>query len=50
MASQLCEVKAWDPMMLFAAPLLLTLASLIAAAVPARRAASVDPVQALRAE
>jgi putative ABC transport system permease protein len=50
MASQLFGVTPWDPMMLSAAPALLALAALIAAAIPAHRAASVDPAEALRAE
>ena len=50
MASQLFEVTPWDPMILSAAPVLLVMAALIAAAIPARRAASVDPAKALRAE
>ncbi|MGH9409503.1 MAG: ABC transporter permease [Vicinamibacterales bacterium] len=50
MASQLFGVTPWDPMILSAAPVLLVLAALIAAAIPARRAASVDPSEALRAE
>jgi putative ABC transport system permease protein len=50
MASQLFEVTPWDPMIVSAAPVLLVLAALIAAAIPARRAASVDPAEALRAE
>jgi putative ABC transport system permease protein len=50
MASQLFEVTPWDPMMLSAAPVLLVLVALIAAAIPARRAASVDPAEALKAE
>ena len=49
-ASQLFGVRPWDPLMLFGAALLLGLAALIAAVVPARRAASVDPMEALRAE
>jgi len=49
-ASRLFGVKPWDPLMLLAATLLLGLAALTAAIIPARRAASVDPVQALRAE
>jgi predicted permease len=49
-ASQLFGVRPWDPMMLSGATLLLVLAALIAAVIPARRAASVDPMQALRAE
>jgi ABC-type antimicrobial peptide transport system permease subunit len=50
MASQLFGVTPWDPMMLSAAPVLLVLAALIAAAIPARRAARLDPAEALRAE
>jgi putative ABC transport system permease protein len=50
MASQLFGVTPWDPMILSAAPVLLALAALIAAAIPAHRAASVDPAEALRAE
>jgi ABC-type lipoprotein release transport system permease subunit len=43
-------VHAWDAATLGAVALLLTLASLVASLVPARRAASVDPMQALRSE
>jgi putative ABC transport system permease protein len=50
MASQLFGVTPWDPMILSAAPVLLVLAALIAAAIPARRAATLDPAEALRAE
>jgi predicted permease len=49
-ASQLFGVSPWDPLILSVAALLLGLAALIAAVIPARRAASVDPMQALRAE
>ena len=49
-ASRLFGVRPWDPLMLAGAALLLGLAALIAAFIPARRAASVDPVQALRSE
>jgi len=49
-ASQLFGVRPWDPLMLSGATLLLGLAALIAAFIPARRAASVDPAQSLRAE
>jgi putative ABC transport system permease protein len=49
-ASQLFAVRPWDPLILSGAALLLGLAALIAALIPARRAASVDPMQALRAE
>jgi ABC-type antimicrobial peptide transport system permease subunit len=47
-AEQLFGVKPWDPVMLTAAVLLLGLAALVAAVIPARRAASLDPVVALR--
>jgi putative ABC transport system permease protein len=49
-SSQLFGVRPWDPLMLSAATLLLGLAAVIAAVIPARRAASVDPMQALRSE
>jgi predicted lysophospholipase L1 biosynthesis ABC-type transport system permease subunit len=49
-ANQLFGVTAWDPMVLLVAVVLLTLATLVAAAVPARRAACVDPMQAVRLE
>ena len=49
-ASRLFGVKPWDPRLLSGAALLLGLAALIAAVIPARRAASADPVDALRAE
>jgi predicted permease len=49
-ASQLFGVRPWDPLMLSVATLLLGVASLIAAAIPARRATRVDPMVALRYE
>jgi predicted permease len=49
-ASRLFGVQPWDPLVLSGAALLLALAALIAAIIPARRAASVDPMQALRTE
>ena len=50
MRSLLFGVHAWDAVTLGAVALLLALASLVASFVPARRAASVDPMQALRSE
>jgi putative ABC transport system permease protein len=49
-ASQLFGVTPWDPLMLSGATLLLGLAALIAAVIPARRAMRVDPMVALRYE
>jgi putative ABC transport system permease protein len=49
-ASQLFGVKPWDPLMLGAATVLLALAALVAAVIPAQRAAGLDPVVALRTE
>ncbi|HTW46901.1 MAG TPA: ABC transporter permease [Acidobacteriaceae bacterium] len=48
--SQLFGVKPWDPLMLAAATVTLGLAALVAAVIPARRAANLDPVVALRTE
>jgi putative ABC transport system permease protein len=49
-ASQLFGVQPWNPVMLGFASLLLVLTALVAAAIPARRAAAVDPMRALRTE
>src|SRR5205085_11185701 len=49
-AAQLYQVSAHNPVLLGAATALLALTAFIACLVPARRAALVDPVQALRAE
>ena len=48
--SFLFEVSALDPMTYFAVPLLMLVVALTAAWIPARRAAAVDPLQALRAD
>jgi predicted permease len=50
MRNQLFDVKPWDPVMLAAAALMLGLAALLASAVPAHRAAGVEPMVALRSE
>jgi predicted permease len=49
-AAQLYQVSAYNPALLGGATVLLALTAFIACLVPARRAALVDPVQALRAE
>ena len=48
--SQLYGVSAADPLTLFAGTLLVAAVALLAALLPARRAASVEPMQALRME
>jgi putative ABC transport system permease protein len=50
MKDQLFGVRPWDPAMLAGATVLLALAALVASAVPARRAAGVEPMVALRNE
>jgi len=50
MKDQLFGVKPWDPIMLTLAVLTLALAALLASVVPARRAADVEPMVALRNE
>ena len=49
-AEQLFGVRPWDPAMLTVATVLLGLAALVAAVIPAQRAASLDPMEALRME
>jgi len=49
-SSQLFEVKGHDPMALGLAAVLLAACALVAGLVPARRAASIEPMQALRTE
>ncbi len=46
----LYEVGALDPIAFAAAPLLLAIAALVATWLPARRAAALNPVEALRYE
>ena len=50
MASQLYGVGGYDPLALISATLVLGLCAAIAGLVPARRAASIEPMQALRTE
>jgi ABC-type antimicrobial peptide transport system permease subunit len=50
MKDQLFGVEPWNPVMLTAATGLLILAAVVASVVPARRAAGVDPMVALRNE
>jgi putative ABC transport system permease protein len=48
--SQLFGVTAYDPLTLAATTLLLTMTAALACWIPARRAARVDPMEALRCE
>jgi ABC-type antimicrobial peptide transport system permease subunit len=48
MASQLFGIKPYDPRILLITAVVLAFAALIAAAVPARRAATLNPIRALR--
>jgi ABC-type antimicrobial peptide transport system permease subunit len=50
LAHQLFGVKSYDPMVLGAAVLTLGISALLAGLVPAFRAASIDPMEALRSE
>jgi len=49
-ASELYGVRPWDPLVLGGATAVLGLAAVAAAVIPARRAASIEPMQALRSE
>jgi len=48
--SQLFGVSPFDPLILLAGTLLIALVALLSAALPAKRAASVEPMKALRTE
>jgi predicted permease len=50
LASQLYQVKSYDPVILGAAAVILAGSAILAASVPARRASRVDPIIALRHE
>ena len=50
LASELYEVSAYDPLVLIGDTLLLGLCAAAAGYIPARRAASIEPMQALRSE
>ena len=50
MADQLFAVKAWDPLSMAVAIVVLSAAAALAAFIPARRAASIEPMEALRVE
>ena len=49
-ANQLYQVKGWDPLVLSVSILALGLCALAASIIPAQRAASINPVKALRVE
>ena len=49
-AAQLYQVKGWDPAVLAGSILSLGLCALLASIIPAQRAASINPVRALRAD
>src|SRR5271156_693615 len=49
-AAQLYQVKSWDPLVLAGSIAALGLCALIASVIPAQRAASINPVEALRTE
>jgi len=50
MADQLFQVRPYDPLNVLSAVLVLSLTAGLAGFLPARRAASIDPTEALRTE
>jgi ABC-type antimicrobial peptide transport system permease subunit len=50
LSAQLYGVRFWDPLALAVGTLSLAACAFLAAIIPARRAASVSPIKALRAE
>ena len=49
-AAQLYQVKGWDPLVLGGSVIALGICAFIASIIPAQRAASINPVKALRTE
>jgi hypothetical protein len=49
-SSQLCQVRGWDPLVLIGCVFALALSAVLASVIPAQRAASINPVKALRTE
>jgi ABC-type antimicrobial peptide transport system permease subunit len=49
-SAQLYRVPSWDPMALMVATVALAISAFFAAIIPARRAASISPMTALRTE
>jgi predicted permease len=49
-AAQLYQVRGWDPLVLGGSVMALAVCALFASIIPAQRAASIDPVKALRTE
>jgi predicted permease len=50
MATMLYDVRPWDPVVLLGTTVILAVAAFLAAVIPAQRAASVEPMTALRIE
>lgn len=50
MSDQLYQVKSYDPVAMFGATAVVAICALVAGLIPARRAASIEPMQALRNE